>query len=242
MTAWKIIILTMFLGFGTPVGAEKATIAVASNFALPMKKLASMFEAKSRHEIAIVVGSSGKIYAQILHGAPFDLFFSADRDKPSRLVEQDLALKTSEYTYATGILVLWAPYLDIFAPNALANLDKKLAIANPKTAPYGIAALQALEKFNEPEQPKNIYIRAENVAQVYQFVKSRAVEQGLLALSQILNEPINSYLVIDPQLYEPIKQDVVMLNRAKNNQAAIDFLHFMKSKKVKDTIRILGYK
>lgn len=238
---WALF-LVIYLGLFGQVSAETVTIAVASNFASPMKKLATIFEEQSSHKVKTVIGSSGKIYAQIINGAPFDVFFSADQAKPSLLIEQQMAVMDSQYSYATGILVLWAPHLDIFAPRTPNDPHDKIAIANPKTAPYGTAAWQAIRHLDMQVEMGADIIRAENVMQVYQFVDSRAVGIGLLALSQVIGQPEGSYIVINEDIYEPIVQDLVLLNRGQDNPAALEFLDFVKSEKVKDIIKSLGYK
>lgn len=229
---FRLGLLVIFCGFSWPVFAAESIIAVAANFAAPVKKIAAIFEQKTGHKIRISVGSSGKIYVQIINGAPFDAFLSADQQKPTQLSGTDLAVKNSQYTYATGRLVLWMP----------SESSEILAFANPKTAPYGLAAQQVMknETFFD-QQPRKI-IMGENVTQTFQFVNSGAADMGFVALSQVLHLPTSSYKIIPDDLYLPIKQDLVLLRHGKDNIATLEFLKFLRSQKIKDMVRSFGYK
>ena len=237
----KIIILYGFLSIGTAYAAE-TLVAVAANFAKPMKELIAKFEVDSPHKVKMVIGSSGKIYAQIINGAPFDAFFSADQVKPAKLVKDELALEDSRYTYATGRLVIWSPNRQKRREKAVKGVPPLIAIANPKTAPYGAAALEAFTHISLLPWREDRLVYGENIAQTYQFIASGAAEFGAVALSQVVNEPTASYDIVPDEMYSPIKQDMVMLKHAETNPATADFLNFMRSEKVADMIKTFGYK
>lgn len=242
MTVFKWLIgLILICTFG-PAYAEKTTIAVASNFAQPLKKLVAIFEQETGHEVNLSIGSTGKIYAQIINGAPFDVFFAADQERPRRLIQASIAVENSRYTYATGILVLWTPIAKTYGADTPQHLLPKIAIANPKIAPYGRAARQMMTKMNMLEKFNGRIVRAENVALAYQYVASGAVQMGFVALSQVMGQPQDSYIILPSADYTPIKQDVVLLNHGRNNLAATAFLKFVGSEKVRDMMAGFGYK
>ncbi|MBL1420923.1 MAG: molybdate ABC transporter substrate-binding protein [Alphaproteobacteria bacterium] len=234
----------MFFGvlFSAPANATETLLAVAANFAKPMKQLIVKFEAQSPHKVNMTIGSSGKIYAQIINGAPFDAFFSADQEKPLKLVNEGLALKRSLYTYAIGRLVIWSPDQQKRQAEAAEGVLAKIAIANPKTAPYGAAALEAFLGIGLLPEHKDQLVYGENIAQTYQFIASGVAEFGMVALSQVIDQAKASYEIVPDDIYKPIKQDMVMLNHGQANPASVDFLNFMRSEKVADMIKNFGYK
>lgn len=232
---FRLLAVITILSIFNQAQAANTNIAVAANFAGSLKKLVNIFEGQSNHRVNVIIGSTGKIYAQIINGAPFDAFFSADVDKPNRLVTLKLAVKKSQFTYAFGRLTLWQP-------NMPSNDEPiKVAIANPKTAPYGLAAQQYMKNSNFIFAQKIQIITAENVVQAHQYLKTAAVQMSFVALSQILAEPKADYVILPEDKYVPIQQDVVLLTHGQNNQAAIDFLKFMRSQKAKDIVENLGY-
>lgn len=239
---FKLLMTILFVSFTNQAFAAQTIIAVAANFAMPLQKIVEKFEAETNHKISISIGSSGKIYAQIINGAPYDVFFSADQSKPKTLLKDGFGVKGSLYTYAIGRLVFWAPKLEVFTPVKPDDPMNKIAIANPKIAPYGVAAMQAMAMFGLTKEEELQVIRAENVAQVYQFVDSGVVGMGFVALSQVLDQSKNGYIIVKPEDYTPIKQDVILLNHGQNNQAAIDFMAYIKTKNIRDMIKQLGYK
>lgn len=226
--------------------AELANIAVASNFNHTMKILIQEFEKTSSHQIKASYGSSGKIYAQIHHGAPFQIFFSADQLKPLALYNEDLTMD-KPFTYASGALALWSSNKD-FKHQELEKLQSgefnKLAIANPKLAPYGIAAMEVLAALSLIEPTQKKWIQGENIAQTYQFVGTGNANLGFVALSQVIhqqNEGKADFWQVPAHLYSPIRQDAVVLNSAKNNAAVWDFLDFMNSHQGRTIIQSFGY-
>ncbi len=226
--------------------AEKINIAVASNFAAAIKQLIEKFEKTSTHKIQVSFGSSGKLYAQINHGAPFHIFFSGDQTKPSLLAKNGLAIKSTQFTYALGQLVLWR------AGNPSDNkpVNRKtltsikfnhLAIASPKFAPYGIAAMQVLKTLNITQKTTKKLVLGENINQTYHFVASGAAQYGLVAMSQMYKINPASYWEVDEDLYQPIKQDVILLQKAKKSKAALAFLKFIQHEDNLKLIEAFGY-
>lgn len=213
-------------------------IAVAANFAVPAKELATQFERASGHKTAISVGSTGKFYAQIRNGAPFDVFLSADEETPRRLEEEKLAVAGTRFTYAIGRLVLWSPQLRIDAEVLRTGNFKRLAIANPRLAPYGAAAQAALEKLGLWSAMQPRLVQGENIAQTFQFVASGNAELGFVALSQIAQAG-GSHWVVPAPLHAPLRQDAVLLVRGEKNPAAKDFLVHLRNSR--ERIRSHGY-
>lgn len=232
--------------FTTAANAEQTNIAVASNFINTMKILIREFEKTSDHQIKASYGSSGKIYAQIKHGAPFQVFFSADQLKPLALYNEGLTVDIP-FTYALGALALWSSKMD-FKNKELKKLQSgefnKLSLANPKLAPYGIAAMEVLEKLKLAEPTRKKWIQGENIAQTYQFVGTGNADLGFVALSQVIQKKsINTpdYWPVPANLYQSIRQDAVVLKSGKNNAAVWDFLHFIDSHQGQAIIKSYGY-
>ncbi len=227
--------------------ADEVLVAVASNFSVPMAELVQQFEQQTDHEINVVYGSSGRLYAQILNGAPFQIFLSADQDKPQQLEANQLIVPGSRFTYASGVLVLWSAEQDreIDGPDALERSFNRLAIANPELAPYGKAASEVLHALGVTANPENKTVRGENIAQTYQFVETRNAELGLVALSQVGTADGVSRgagWIIPEHLHEPILQDAVLLRSATNCNACQQFYQFIKSDDAAKTIASYGYR
>ena len=227
--------------------AGETTVAVAANAAEAIETLAAEFERQSGHEVTVTVGSTGKLYAQILHGAPFDLFLAADQERPRLLVEQGLAAPDSRTTYAVGRLVLWTPEAGAFT-DAAAVLRKgafrRLAIANPDLAPYGAAARDALRELGLWEGLRSKIVVGENVGQAFAMAASGNAELGFVALSSVLSartpQP-GSRWEVPPHFHAPIRQDAVLLDRAEANPAAHDFLRFLGTPGARQAIASFGY-
>ncbi|MDU0354735.1 molybdate ABC transporter substrate-binding protein [Paraglaciecola aquimarina] len=228
--------------------AEVLHIAVASNFSQTIKTLVATFEKTSAHSVRLSFASSGKIYAQIKHGAPFDVFFSADNQKSLLLEAEGLTVEGSRYTYALGQLVLWAnngtQLLDVETRLLNGNF-RKLALANPNLAPYGLAAQQTIENLGLTADTQPKWVQGENIMQTYQFIHSGNADLGFVALSQVYQQDglskRNFWLVPD-HLYANIQQDLVWLKRAQANVAAREFLDFMRQTKAQHIIQAGGYK
>ena len=239
-----LIFLALLLGW--PASAETARIAVASNFAALAGTLAEAFNAASGHDVVVIPGSTGKLYAQIAAGAPFDAFLSADAATPARLAETSLAAPGSRFTYAIGTLVLWAhrptdPSADIAETLRGA---RQVAIANPKLAPYGKAALQSIVNMKLYEELHDRIVTAENVAQAFAMVQSGAADAGFVAASNLFDAAPAERMVwpVPATLHDPILQDAILLRHGQDNPAAIGFLDYLRTRPVRDRIRNSGYR
>jgi molybdate transport system substrate-binding protein len=227
--------------------AGEARIAVAANFAAPMQRIAADFERESGHRLLLSTGATGKFFAQITHGAPFEVFLAADDETPARLERDGLAVSGSRFTYAIGRLVLWsarAGFVD--EPGAVLERGsfRHLAIANPKTAPYGAAAEETLRNLGLLDKLRPRIVQGENIAQTYQFVASGNAELGFIALAQVSGGAApagGSQWVVPAAMHAPIRQDAALLARGRGNPAALAFLAYLKSEKARSVIRAYGY-
>lgn len=223
---------------------DEIRVAVASNFVETFAVIAERFAGDTGHKIIRITGSTGKHYAQIMNGAPFDAFFAADAERPTLLEQQGTALPGSRFTYATGRLILWSPQPDYIDADGKILADAKirhLAIANPRLAPYGRAAQQVLQALGLWHSLQGRLVRGENIGQTFQFVKSGNAALGFVALSQVKRpgQWVEGSLWRVPQsLYSPIAQQAVLL---RENQAARDFLAFVRNAESLQTIRDFGY-
>lgn len=233
------------MAFSLPVHAGEAAVAVAANFLAPMKQLAPRFQAATGHTLALSSGSTGKFYAQIRNGAPFDVLLAADDETPRRLVREGEAVRTQ--TYAVGKLALWSA-----DPSRLDGTDsilrrgayKRLAVANPRLAPYGAAAMQVLGKLGLAEQAKDKFVMGENIGQTHQFAASGNADLGFVSLSQVWQDGKltgGSAWLVPTALYTPIRQDAALLKRGEANAAARALLDFLKSPEAQAVIRGFGY-
>ncbi|MCK7596759.1 molybdate ABC transporter substrate-binding protein [Microbulbifer sp. CAU 1566] len=240
-------LLLLWLLSPTMTRADELIIAVASNFTAPMRDIAKQFEQDSGHKVTLAFGSSGKIFAQISHGAPYQAFFSADQAKPAQLIERKLADADSRYTYAEGKLALWSikpGFVGADGEVLKGNEYNKLALANPKLAPYGAAALEVLQHLELEELTRARWVQGENISQTYQFVASGNADLGLVALSQILKQghiAEGSAWIPPSKLYKPIRQDAVILKGAAGIPALQEFWRFIQSPEVHAIIRAYGY-
>lgn len=227
--------------------ADDIAVAVASNFTGAMRELAAAFETASGHRVMISPGSSGRLYAQVVNGAPYDLVFSADQEKPQQLVADGLAVPESRFTYATGTLVLWSadPTVPVEAAEVLRDpANNRVALANPRLAPYGVAAVQVLDKLAGQGISLSRRVTGENITQAYQFVETGNVPAGFVALSQVIEDGKirrGAGWIIPQDMYDPIRQDAVLLNRAKDNAAAKQFLDFIRGGQGTNIITKYGY-
>jgi len=237
------LVLACVLSSSQSLAAE-IRVAAASNFARAMISLASDFEENSGHKVKLVFGSTGKHYAQIHNGAPFDVFFAADIKRPRLLEEQGIAIAGSRFTYAKGKLILWSHmpnYVDSEGEVLRHGSFEHLAIANPNLAPYGRAAREVLKYRGLWEEMKQKVVRGENIGQAFQFVSSGNAELGFVAFSQVKNidEPIEgSYWEVPQSLYTPIEQQAVLLT---DNEAGRSFISYIKSKPALKIISNHGY-
>ncbi len=243
------VLLFSLLGWPPASFADDIRLAVASNFLGPVQAIARAFERDSGHRVRISSGSTGKLYAQIVNGAPYDLFLAANDREPERLDREGRIAPGSRYTYAFGVLVLWAPDAlqetpaDELAASIVAG-GQRIAMANPNTAPYGAAAEAVLKAWGQWDALQGRVIRGENVAQAYQFTASGNVGFGFVALSQMLNPnqpPAGRYWRVDDTLYSPIRQQLVLLKRAADKPAAAAFWQYLKSSATRQQIVAFGY-
>lgn len=226
--------------------ADKINVAVASNFTTTLRQLVTAFEAQSGHQVLISNASTGKLFAQINHGAPFDIFLAADHERPERLENEQKSVAASRFTYALGRVVFWNPTASSEQEGQqllTSGARLRLAIANPKTAPYGVAAQSILKRLGLWNSNQLKLVRGENVGQTFQFVSSGAVDGGFVALSQIKDKkPYQGAVWVVPQaFYPPIRQQAVLLKRAQDNPAAQAFMVFLKSGQARDIIQSSGY-
>lgn len=231
----------------TSVNAGEVRAAVAANFSAPMERIVALFEQESGHKVKLSLGSSGKFYAQIRSGAPFDVLLAADEDIPKHLEQDGLAVVGSRFVYAKGALVLWSVQADLVdAKGSVLNKGNfgKLAIADPKLAPYGMAAKETLEKLTMWNAMQRKLVKGENITQTYQFVATENAELGFIALSQIMHDgkvTVGSWWLVPEALHKPIRQSAVLLTTAKDPAAAQAFLYFLKSAKAAAVMRGYGY-
>jgi molybdate transport system substrate-binding protein len=228
--------------------AAEATIAVAANFSNTLADLQKDFEASSQHRLAIVSGATGKLAAQITAGAPFDVFLSADDKATRKLVDGGQAVAGSEFTYALGTLALFSADPQLIKGDGAAVLKAgnfaKLAIANPRLAPYGIAAERAMQALGIAGSLRQKIVMGENIAQTFQLIDTGNAELGFVALSQVLRSESGtkgSHWTVPSSLHEPIRQNAVLLARAMDNAAAKAFLEYLRSPPARARIAAAGY-
>ncbi len=227
--------------------ADEVQVAVAANFTAPMNAIAAEFAKDTGHKANLAFGSSGKFYAQIKNGAPFQVFLSADDEKPAKLEQEGMTVPGSRFTYAIGTLVLWSAkpgFVDAKGEVLKKGNFTHLAIASPKLAPYGVAAVETMEKLGlmAAVQPK--LVQGENIAQTQQFVITGNAELGFVALSQVMKDgkvSEGSAWVVPANLHTPIRQDAVILANGKGNAAAEALMKYLKSAKAAAIIKSYGY-
>ena len=232
-----------FLAAIGPAQAAEVNVAVAANFTEAAKEIAKAFEAKTGHTAVLSFGATGQLYTQITQAAPFAVFLSADDETPKKAVREGFAVADTTFTYAVGKLVLWSKTQTVTAgPDALKNgAFTRLAIANPKTAPYGAAAVQALTALGVYADAEPKLVQGANITQAYQFVDTGNAEIGFVALSQVIGKAEGSQWLVPAVLYAPIRQDAVLLRRAAGNEAARALMDLLRSPSLHDLIRSYGY-
>jgi molybdate transport system substrate-binding protein len=227
--------------------AGEVLVAVASNFVAPMHRIAAEFEKTTGHKARLVVGSTGKFYAQIKAGAPFQLLLAADDETPARLVREGDGVAGSPFTYAIGKLVLWSPkpgFVDDQGEVLKSGRFAHLALAEPKLAPYGLAAIETLKALGLAEALQPKVVTGESVTQAWQFVASGNAELGFVAYSQTHAEGRligGSYWLVPARYYRPIRQDAVVLVKGKGVAAVDALAGFLKSPAAADIIKSYGY-
>lgn len=237
----------VLLAFASLAHADEITVAVAANFTAPMQKIAAEFEKDTGHKAVLSFGATGKFYAQITNGAPFEVLLSADDETPAKLEKEQTGVAGSRFTYAIGKLVLWSAkpgYVDSKGEVLKKGDFARLSIANPKTAPYGQAAMEALDKLKllPALQPK--IVQGENISQAHQFIATGNAELGFVALSQVYVDgklTSGSMWQVPGTLYSPIRQDAVVLNKGAGKPAVQALMTYLKSAKARAVIQTYGY-
>jgi molybdate transport system substrate-binding protein len=235
------------LMLAAPTQAAEVMAAVAANFTAPMKMLAKSFEQDTGHKLVLSFGSTGSFYAQIKNGAPFDVLLAADSDTPLRLEKDGLGVAGSRFTYATGRLVLWSPKAGVVDDQGSvlrSGKFQRLAIANPKLAPYGAAAMQVLANLGLEATVQPKLVQGENIAQAYQFTASENAQIGFVALSQVFMQghiSQGSAWVVPAHLHAPLQQDAIVLRKGQDNPGAQALRVYLQSEKARRTLQTFGY-
>jgi molybdate transport system substrate-binding protein len=223
--------------------AAQTHVAVAANFTEPAKEIASLFQKKTGHEAILIFGASGAFYAQITQGAPFEVFLSADEERPRLAVENGFAVPESRFTYAIGKLVLWSKVVDVTNGEAAlkAGNFSKLSIANPASAPYGSAAVETLKALGLFDALQPRIVQGSSIAQAFQFVDTRNAEVGFVALAQLYGNTEGTRWLVPEKLHTSIRQDAVLLKKGADDEASIAFLAFLKGPEARSIIERFGY-
>lgn len=248
MSFQPLSVLSLWLLFlAAPALAADVQVAVAANFSAPMKIIAAEFEKDTGHKAVLSFGATGKFYAQIRNGAPFEVFLAADEDTPAKLEREGAAVRGSRFTYATGRLALWSARPGVV--DAQGEVLKnggfgKLAIAAPKLAPYGAAALETMTRLGVLAALQPRLVTGESIGQAFSFVATGNADLGFVALSQVLESgklASGSAWIVPETLHSPIRQDAVLLTRGKDSPAARQLMVFLQSDKARAVIRAHGY-
>ncbi|WPP01839.1 molybdate ABC transporter substrate-binding protein [Pseudomonas sp. HR96] len=227
--------------------ADEVQVAVAANFSAPVQAIATQFEKDTGHKLVASFGATGQFYTQIKNGAPFEVFLAADDSTPKKLEDEGDTVKGSRFTYAVGTLALWSAkegYVDDKGAVLAKNQYQHLSIANPKAAPYGLAATQVLDKLKLSDTVKPKIVEGQNITQAYQFVSSGNAELGFVALSQIYKDgklTSGSAWIVPANLHDAIRQDAVVLTKGKDNAAAKALMEYLKGPKAVAIIKSFGY-
>jgi len=245
--ARSLSLLLTGLLLSVSANAETVQVAVAANFTAPMQQIAADFEKDTGHKAVLSFGATGKFYAQITNGAPFEVFLSADDETPAKLEKELLIAPHSRFTYAIGKLVLWSAqdgYIDAKGEVLKTGEFKHLSLANPKTAPYGAAAIEVLKKLSAFERVEPRIVQGENIAQAHQFVATGNAQLGFVALSQVYKDgkiTSGSAWIVPPTMYTPIRQDAAVLAKGLHNPAAKALADYLKTDKARAVIKSYGY-
>lgn len=239
--------LSLLAVIASPAMAAEVHVAVAANFTAPVQAIAAEFEKDTGSKVVASFGATGQFYAQIKNGAPFEVFLAADDSTPAKLEAEKAVVPGSRFTYATGKLALWSAkegYVDDQGEVLKKNEYAHLSIANPKTAPYGLAATQVLAKLGLTQTVASKLVEGQNISQAYQFIASGNAELGFVALSQIYKDGKisgGSAWIVPDNLHDPIKQDAVILDKGKDNPVARQFMDYLKGPKAAAVIKAYGY-
>jgi molybdate transport system substrate-binding protein len=244
---YRPALLLLVAAVAIPAFADEVQVAVAANFTAPMKVIAAQFEQETGHKVLASYGATGKFYAQIQNGAPFDVLFAADDATPAKLDKENATVPRSRFTYAIGKLVLWSAkegVVDARGDVLKTGKFDHIAVANPKLAPYGLAAQETLQKLNLFRALQAKFVTGDNIGQTYQFVASAAAPLGFVAMSQVYENnqlKSGSAWIVPGTMYSPIRQDAVVLTKGANKPAVAAFMGYLKGDKAKAVIRSYGY-
>jgi len=247
MSVLRIPLFLATLAVSASAAAGEVQVAVAANFTAPMQAIARQFEQDTGHKAVAAFGATGQFYSQIKNGAPFEVFLAADDDRPARLEAEGQTVPGSRFTYAVGALALWSAkpgYVDDQGAVLKQNAFRHLAIANPKAAPYGLAATQLLARLGLAEAVGPKIVEGQSIAQTQQFVATGNAELGFVALSQVYKDgklTAGSAWRVPASLHDPIKQDAVILAKGQDNPAARAFVDYLKGPKAAGIIESYGY-
>lgn len=243
LISWLLVSLA---GAASSVHADEVSVAVAANFTAPIQKIAAEFEKDTGHKVVASFGSTGKFYAQVKGGAPFEVLLAADNETPARLIAENAAVAGSQFTYAIGKLVLWSAKAGVVDDKG--EVLKKgefehLSIANPKLAPYGAAGVEVMKGLGAYDGVLPKIVMAENITQAYQFISTGNAMLGFVALSQVLKDGKieGSFWIVPAQLYTPIRQDAVVLEKGRTKPAALALAKYLKGDKSIAIIKSFGY-
>ena len=243
MTALAILLTGLVLAPRAACAGE-VSVAVAANFAEPAREIGAAFKARTGHDATLSFGASGQFYTQITHGAPFEVFLSADGERPARLEQEGLSLRGTRFTYAVGRLVLYSTTPGrVDARGAVLRRDDLhvLAIADPETAPYGLAAVQTMTRLGVWDRLKPRTVKGSSITQALQFVTTGSAELGFVALSQVINLPGGSRWPVPAADHDPILQQAVLLTPGARNAAAVAFMAFLRGPEARAIIKRYGY-
>ena len=238
--ALALAIVALFAG---PAFAEEVNVAVAANFTGAAKEIGAAFKTKTGNDLVLSFGASGQLYTQITQGAPFEVFLSADAARPKKAVDDNLGVAGSNFTYAIGKLVLWSkmPGFVTGEDTLKTGSFNKLSICDPKAAPYGQAAVETMDSLKLTDALKPKLVQGANITQAFQFVDTGNAELGFVALSQVIGKSEGSQWRVPQDLYKPIKQDAVLLNKGKDSAAAKAFMDFLRGPEAAAIIKKYGY-
>ena len=229
--------------WAAPAGAGQTRVAVAANFAEPAREIAALFKEKTGHEAILITGASGAFYSQITHGAPLEVFLSADEERARLAVDNGFAVPDSRFTYAIGKLVLWSRVVDVTKGDEVlkAGAFTRLSIADPSAAPYGAAAVETMKALGVWEALQAKLVQGSSVAQAFQFVDTRNAELGFVALAQLYGVNEGTRWLVPETLHAPIRQDAVLLKMGADSEASKAFLAFLKTPEARAVIHRFGY-
>jgi molybdate transport system substrate-binding protein len=241
---FAVVLAFSTISLAAPAAAAETQVAVAANFTEPAREIAAAFTKATSHTAVLSFGSSGAFYTQMAHGAPFEVFLSADADRPKKAEQDGLGVPNSRFTYAIGRLVLYSTRAGLVDDGGYVlkrGTFQKVSIADPLAAPYGVAAVQTMQKLGVYPNLTPKIVKGSSITQAYQFVATGAAELGFVALSQVINVPGGSRWIVPTSLHAPIDQQAILLWTGQKNPAAIAFMSFLKGRQATAIIRKYGY-